>query len=149
MSVLRFRMATALADLAQGANFYILGIHEPDMAYFTDHTTRYPQSQGGQARQGYNQATLFWSELLVEEAAIIRGLIVAAEALTETGNGILYVTMPKNDGSSFSPGWIDISGVAIMPQWIPEQGTRGKVYSNITLSLNNVTVEAEPSTVVL
>jgi hypothetical protein len=145
---LNFRMATALADLAQGANFFVLGIREPTLAYFVDHVVRYSQSRGGQARQGYNQATLFWDELNPAEAAVIKAKIEAAEALTEPGNGTLYVTLPKNDASSHSPGWVDVSGVAVMPQWVPEQNSKGWIFSNVTLLLNNVTVETEPSSLV-
>lgn len=147
MTTLFYRMATTLADLEAGANFFLLGIREPTVANFVDHSVTYPQSEGGQARQGDNQATLFWNELVSDEAAAIREKIIAAEAITETGNGILYVTMPKNDASSYSPGWVDLSGVAVMPQWVPEQGTKGLIFANVTLLLKKVTVETEPSSV--
>lgn len=147
MTALFYRMATALADLETGANFFLLGIREPTVANFVDHSVTHFQSEGGQARQGDNQATLHWNELSSDEAAAIRERIIAAEALTETGNGVLYVTMPKNDGSSYSPGWVDLSGVAVMPQWVPEQDTKGMIYANVTLLLRKVTVETEPSSV--
>jgi hypothetical protein len=141
-------MASSLAGLVTGASFFVLDIPEPDLAYFSEYSITVPQARGGQARQGFQRAVLFWNELLVPAAAAIKEKIEAAEAVTEPGNGILYVTLPRNDASDRWPGWIDVSGVVIMPEWVPDPARRGLVFPSVTVQLNNVTIENEPSTVV-
>lgn len=140
-----WRMAISEAALAKGSNFFILELPEPDLAYVTNHSVVWPQAQGGQARQGYVIATLFWNELTAAGAYAIQSRITAAEVVTEPGNGVLWLTMQRNDASNIAPGWIDVSGVALMPEFAPEQSAQGLKYPNVTLTLNNVTIVNEPS----
>lgn len=141
----RFRLATSQAGLV-GANFFILGLPAPQVAFYNDHSATRPQAQGGMARHGYNNAQLLWTRLWVHEAAIIERAIETAEAAGGVGNGTLYLTLPK---TLASPVWIDISGIAIRPDWsnLVDPESEGRSYANVVLRLNNAAILNEPSTV--
>jgi hypothetical protein len=139
---LYYRIATSQAGLESGANFFIRGIPRPDLAPFADFTQRFPQSQGGQTRQGNSNSSLFWSRLHFDAAGVLRGLIEIAEA----GSGLLYFTLPRQDAKHSGVSWIDVSARPVMPEWTPLEEVLF-IYENVTLRLNNVTVLATPSTV--
>lgn len=142
-----YRIATSQAGLETG---YFVGRHlpTPDLVTFQPFSTRRPQSTGGQARQGYLSCSILWPRLDAGQAYIIQGLITAAEATGGSGNGTLYLTLPRADASAGGVNWVDVSGVAVMPQWETDQQTHGATYANVTLRLNNVVIESEPSTAV-
>lgn len=137
-----YRIALTQAGLESGANFFVRGLPRPDLPTFADFTERVPQSQGGEARQGYINGSLLWLRLDSGAAGVLRGLIEQAEA----GAGLLYLTVPRTDAKAIGPSWIDVSGIPIMPNWEGLQGSPF-VYENVVLRLNNVTVLATPSTV--
>lgn len=140
----RYRLALTLAGLATGANFFILQLPRPDLVTYADHSARFPAGRGGESRQGFDNLSILWNRLSASQAATVERYIRAAEVIGGQGNGTLYLTLPKaNAGGTV---WIDVSGVALMPEWTPE-GSEAGAYGNVLLRLNAVTVEAEPSTV--
>lgn len=145
MKTCLYRIASTLAGLETGY-FLALGLPMPDLPLFADFSTRRPQSTGGQARHGYDRASLFWNYLDSQQAYIIRALIDILETANGVGNATVYLTLPRTDGTKPGIGWIDVSGLAIMPEWTPVQRGHGVLYENVTLNLNDCTVEADPST---
>lgn len=139
----RFRLATSEAGLT---NFFILGLPRPQLAQFSDHSARRPQDQGGVARLGYNVASLLFVRLSLRQARAIDALILAAEATGGSGNGTLYLTLPKTLASNV---WIDVSGIAERPDWanLVDPDSDGRSYANVELRLNNATIVNDPSTV--
>jgi len=144
---LYYRIGTSAATLATGGNLFARGLPIPRQAIYNDHSGRRPMGQGGEGRHGYINASLLWDALTVDQASIIRALIATAETSSGNGNGTLWATIPKTTAQSSGIEWIDVSGIAIMPQWIPEERVHGLVYENVVLRLNDCTVEAEPSTI--
>lgn len=142
-----YRIAITLAGLEKGANFFLLGLPKPDQVSFNDHAVRRPQGGGGEGRHGHSNIRLLWLRFLAEQANVLRTLIEAAEVTGGQGNGTIYLTLPKTIATSAGVAWVDISGIAIMPPWETLASTDGLVYENVILRLNDVTVEAEPSTV--
>lgn len=137
-----YRIATTQAALEKGANFFVIGLPRPDLVTFADHSERVPQSQGGEARQGYINTSLLWLRLDSGQAGVLRGLIEAAEA----GAGLLYLTVPRTDAKHTGVSWVDVSGIPIMPNWESLQASPW-TYENVTLKLNAVVILATPSTV--
>lgn len=144
---LYYRIGLTLAGLEKGANFFVLGLPPPNLSTFQPDSVRQPGGQGGERRQGFIQVSLLWLELTLDQGFIIYDLITQAEATGGQGNGTLYMTVPRLDGSAGGVSWVDVSGVGVMPQFAVLQDTRGLLYENVVLRLNNVTVEASPSTV--
>lgn len=140
----RYRLALTLAGLATGANFFILGLPPPILPDYKDHSARFPAGRGGESRQGFDNLSLLWNRLSASQAATLERYIRAAEVIGGQGNGTLYLTLPKANAGGLV--WIDVSGVALMPEWTPE-GSEAGAYGNVLLRLNAVVVEAEPSTV--
>lgn len=141
----RFRIAGSEAGLA-GANFFIIGLPEPVAAIYNDHSATRSQGEGGLARHGYNLSTLLWTRLSLSQARILDTLIDTAEATAGKGNGVLFLTLPKTLAEGI---WIDVSGVAIRPDWanLVDPQSEGRSYANIRLDLNNSLIVNEPSTV--
>lgn len=139
-----YRIASTLAGLETGW-FLAWKLPLPDLAQFSDYSTRRPQSTGGQARHGYNRATLFWNYLTSEQAYIIRDMIDTLETANGIGAATLYLTLPRTDGTKPGGGYIDVSGLALMPEWSPVRDGHGILFENVELVLNNVTVETDPS----
>ena len=137
------RIATTEAGLATG-NFHVRGLPEPATIILVDHSVKQPQSTGGMARHGYHHASVIWERLTGTQANAIRALIETAEATYGQGNGTLWLTLPRTTGEESGLDLVDISGKAHMPDLQP--ATVG-LYTGVTLTINNVTVENEPSTV--
>lgn len=138
-----YRLSLTLSGLERGANFFILGLPPPTLPTYADHSARFAAGSGGESRQGYENLSLLWNSLSASQAATLRRIIEAAELIGGQGNGTLYLTLPRANAGA---GWIDVSGVALMPEWQPEGG-EAQGYANVLLRLNAVTVEADPSTV--
>lgn len=139
-----YRIATTEAGLTTGY-FVARGLPAPDLVQFADYANRRPQSTGGQARQGYTNCSLFWNRLTDLQANLIKELIDTVETSDGSGNGTLYLTLPRADAPGSGITWIDVSGIVIMPTWEATQNGHGQTYENVQLSLNNVTVENEPA----
>jgi hypothetical protein len=138
-----FRIATSEAGLPDG-HFFTRNLPEPLPPILTDYSVKSPQSTGGKSRQGYAKASVIWAIFTQSQANTLRRLVEAAEATGGEGNGTLWLTVPRTTGDSSGVDWVDISGIADMPDLQPEAVG---LYSNVTLTLNDVTIENEPSTV--
>lgn len=139
-----YRMGTSLAGLQ---HFFILGLPEPQQPFFRDHSVRQPQGLGGEGRHGYLVAMVMWESLNRIQGARVRAQIATVETASGIGNGVLYLTLPRADGSHSGQSWIDVSGRVAMPEFQSVPFGHGILYPNIVLKLNNVTVENDPSTV--
>lgn len=145
-SNLFYRMATTLAGLETGANFFILELPLP-FVDFQGYTTTRPQSLGGLARHGYRSCTLSWEQLNPVAAHAIDNIIKTNESTAGVGNAVIYVTVPLNDAFYDDVVFADLSGRAHLPRWNANGLAVGGSYESPSLVLNNVTVEAVPSTV--
>ena len=144
MSNLYYRIGPLEATLLP---FFARGLPAPTQAIYRNHTTRSPQGGGGEGRHGYNQAEILWDILTADQANIIEDLITTVEATAGQGNATLWLTLPQTDAEPGGASWIDISGIAIMPQWNPAPQSNGLLYENVILRLNNCTEQNIPSTV--
>lgn len=138
-----FRIATSLSGLATGW-FLSRNLPIPDDVIFVDHSATAPQSQGGQTRHGYSRVTLIWQALTGRQAHVLRALIETAEVTGGVGSGTLYLTFPRTHGQN-QGSWIDAHGIAIMPQFQPVTQGYGKLYQNVSFTVNDVVVDNDPS----
>lgn len=138
MNHLYFRLAISEAGLAKGYLF-TQGL-PPPQPDFKDHSVKVDQSDGGQARHGYQNVTLLWEVLTQAQGARLRQLV-------ESANGTIYATFPRGDGKSGGWNYIDVSGTPLIPDMAPaarpEAG--GWVYQNVQLVIRNLTIINEPA----
>ena len=147
LSTLYWRLALSFNGLDEGANCYILGLPLPDFAAFTNHSVRRPSNRGGQTRQGFAVATFTWNNALARTASILTDLITQAEASGGVGNGTVYFTTVDTNGVYPGNVYVDAHGIAHMPQYDPVEYAGGAAYNPVTLTVNNCTVDREPSNV--
>jgi hypothetical protein len=140
MNRLNARIASTEAGLATGS-FFAREMPQPQ-TFYSDHSSRASQGEGGQTRHGYGSVTLLWDTLTAAQARDLKAVIVAAEA---TASGLIYVTLARNNADNGQFDWIDISGYPIMPNFQAE-GIHGAVFRNIQLVVNNITIINDPST---
>lgn len=62
--------------------------------------------------------------------------------------GTVYATVDKADGTGSLNSFIDVSGVPVPLSWQVVSDARGVVYGSVTATINNITVTADPSSVV-
>jgi hypothetical protein len=137
-------MALTEAGLAKGF-LQSLGIPQPSNTYKA-YSSQLPQSTGGQKRTGYKNASWQWLLLTPTQANEICELVESALS----GDGVLYVTLPRANGENAGMDWIDAYGIPIYPEIVPiqETGANGRVIQSLTLRINNLTVVNEVSTAV-
>lgn len=138
-----WRIATSSAGLARG-NFFARGLPPPNTPIYKDYSEIVPQSQGGQAKQGYNRVDILWNELTAYQGFVLRSLVDAAI----TAGGTIHATIDKADGSDLNNAFIDISGQVWPLVLEPVSQSQGLVFQNVTLTINNITVTADPSTAI-
>lgn len=139
MGRLNARIATSEAGLAKGALF-ARGIPVPQM-FYRDHSSRSAQGEGGETLHGYKAVTLLWENLTASQAAALRDMIDTAQA---AANGLIYLTILRNDAANGNYDWIDVSGRPSMPEWNPAYD--GHVYAPVEMVVNNLTILNDPST---
>lgn len=123
-------------------NFFTLGLPPPSTPDYRDYAQKLPRSQGGLARQGYKNITLLWDEMDFTQFKTLTDIVEAAITA-----GALYATIDKADGTGLSNSFIDVHGIAQPVDHTVVSNGRGIVYQNVTLTLTNITVDADPSTV--
>lgn len=123
-------------------NFFALGLPPVNTPEYKDYSQKLPRSQGGLVRQGYKNITLLWDELDFLQFKTLTDIVEAAITA-----GALYATIDKADGTGLANSFIDVHGVAQPLDHTVVSNGRGVVYSNVTLVLTNITVDADPSTV--
>lgn len=144
--LLNFRMATSELLLEKGYLF-LRKVPTPNRSDYKDYSAKFEQSVGGQARHGYKNVTILWTNLDAYQTYQVKNMLNTVLA----GNEIVYLTIDRNNGDSMSYDWIDVSGY---PHQIdPEEdgdlvGSQGRAFRNIQLFVNNLTIINDPSTVV-
>lgn len=138
-----WRIATSSAGLARGA-FFARGLPPPNTPIYKDYSELVPQSQGGQTKQGYKRVDILWSELDYLQGKTLRGIVDAAIA----AGGTIYATIDRADGSKLANDFIDVSGVVYPLILEPVPLSQGRVYQNVTLTINNLTITNDPSTAI-
>jgi hypothetical protein len=131
---------SATSTLAR-KNLYALGLPPVNLGDYRTYSELVPQSQGGQARQGYINTRLLWDELDFLQLKTLTGIVDAAITA-----GAIYATVPKDDGAGLLNAFVDIHGIAIPLEYQPVSNARGVVYSNVVLAINAIVVDADPST---
>lgn len=128
---------------------YLLALHlpPPDLVQFTPFATRRPASQGGQSRQGYISCSILWNRMDSLQANTLYEIIAAIETTSGQGNATLWLTLPRADASAPGQNWVDVSGIVAMPGWETENQSNGRTYTNILMTVNDVTVQNEPSNI--
>lgn len=138
--LLYFRLSATSTLTRQ--NLFALGLPPVNLPDYKTYSELVPQSQGGQVRQGYINNRLLWDEL---DFLQFRTLTRITEAAITAG--LIYATVPKANGTALLNDFIDISGVPWPLEYQPVNNARGVVFQNVTLTINNVTVVSDPSTV--
>lgn len=123
-------------------NFFALGLPIPQTPIFKTYSALVPQSQGGQARQGYENVSILWSELTREQGFKLKALVETVL----TASTPLYMTVDFNDGTYLPGSFVDVSGTPYPVILEAAAWSQGLVYQNVTLFLNNVTVVNNPAT---
>lgn len=124
-------------------NLFALGLPPPNLPDYRTYTETLPQGQGGQTRQGYINIKILWDTLDYLQLRTLDRIVEAA--LTA---GTVYATVPKDDGSGLLNSFIDISGVPLPLEFEQVSNARGMVYSNVVLTINNITVTSDPSAII-
>lgn len=138
--VLYWRLS-ATSTLAR-QNLFALGLPPVNLPDYRTYSELVPQSQGSQVRQGYINTRLLWDDL---DFLQFRTLTRITEAAITAG--LIYATLPKGNGTALLNDFIDVSGVALPLEYQPVSNARGVMYANVTLTINNITVVSDPSTV--
>jgi hypothetical protein len=122
-----------------------IGIPKPSNQYKA-YQSQLPQSTGGQKRTGYKNDVWQWLLLTPTQANEVCELVESALS----GDGVLYVTLPRANGENAGMDWIDAYGVPSYPEIVPvqEPGVNGRVLQSMTLRINNITIVNEVSTAV-
>lgn len=124
-------------------HFFALGLPPVNTPDYKSYSERLPQGQGGQTRQGYKNVALLWDSL---DHIQMRTLTRIVEAAILAGS--IYATIDKADGTGLANSFIDCHGQPFPLEYTPISNARGVVYQNVTLRINNITVDADPSALV-
>jgi len=139
-----FRIALTEAGLETGF-IASLGLPRPNNTYKA-YSSQLPKSTGGQKRTGYKNDSWQWISLTPTQANEVCELVESALS----GDGVLYVTLPRANGENAGQDWIDAYGIPSYPEIVPiqEAGVNGRVLQSVTLRINNLTIVNEVSTAV-
>lgn len=139
--LLYWRIATTQGGLTKG-NFFVRGLPPPDLPDFSPYAQLVPQSQGGLSEQGYQNITILWNQMTYLQVKVLSDLIDAAT------NSILYATIDRAHGIKLLNDFVDLSGVVQPLQFDYVSQSRGTVFANVRLTITNITILANPSSVV-
>jgi len=134
-----WRLATSEAGLP-GGTFFALGLPPPDLPDFKPYSQLVPQSQGGQSEQGYQNITILWDSMDSLQVQTLSNIIAAAT------NNVLWATVDRAHGFGLND-FIDIQGIVRPLLFDPISKGRGVLFSNVRLTITNLTVENDPSNV--
>lgn len=136
------RLSLSEASLPNG---YIVHrkIQVPQVINYRGFSGLFSQSLGGNVGHGYKTVVFTWTNINHITSYRIKKFVDDAKS----GSGLLYATVPYNDGSTLSRVFIDISGV---PQIIDiaEAGNFSNVgvyFPSLELKLNAVTILNNPA----
>lgn len=143
MSICNIRLATTEAGLPNGFAVYSLGLPEPSLPLYADHSSKAVLASGGQALRGFQSTSILFSRLTFAQARTLRKLV--EDSLSST-DGLMYLTIDKGwNGSGLLGSWIDVKGVPHMPDLAPVGNTQAMIYDNVTLFVNNLTTVNDPA----
>lgn len=137
-----WRISSSSSGLARG-HLFALGLPPPNTVNYRSYSERLPQGQGGQTRQGYINISILWDALDFEQFRTLNRIVEAGI----TG-GIIYATVPRDDGSRLLNDFVDVSGIAHPLDYQPISNAMGVVMQSVTLVINNLTITASPSSVI-
>lgn len=113
------------------------GIPVPSLCPYKDYTTKSSRSEGGVSRHGYQNCPILWQTMTREQAAALKRFVTLA------GQGLLYLTIQRLDGTQPSYDWLDISGFPDLSDIAPTppMSFRGShLHQNVLLTMNNVSI---------
>jgi hypothetical protein len=139
--LLYWRIATTSGGLAAG-HFFARKLPPPSQPVYLDYSVKAPQSQGGLTRQGYDNIRLLWDEMDGLQLKTLRGLVEAGITA-----GALYLTIDRADGTGIVNDFIDVHGLPQPVEFQPVQNGRGMVFTNVTLMVNALVIDNDPSLV--
>lgn len=123
-------------------NFFLLGLPPPQTPVFETYSQLFPQSQGGQSRQGYTNATLLFEALDRYQAFVLNQIV---ETVLTAGTE-LYMTIDYTDGTYLPGTFADVRGTPAPLVLTPAANTQGIVYQNVELRLTNISIISVPAT---
>lgn len=137
--ILYWRLSATATLLHQ--NLYALGLPPVNLGDYRTYSELVPQSQGGQVRQGYINTRLLWDDLDFVQFRTLTRIVEAAITA-----GTIYATVAKGNGTGLLNDFIDISGVPLPLEYQPVSNARGVIFQNVTLTINAIVVNNDPST---
>lgn len=139
-----YRIAATEEGLERGY-FHLMGIPIDVKTQYKDYTIKSPQGSGWVAKHGYKNVELNWESLNPRQLNVLRSRV---ESALNSADRLLYMTIPRNDGTSPSmDDWIDISGKPdLRDPTVLDGRTSGVHLTNISLFLNDVEIVNDPAT---
>jgi hypothetical protein len=138
---LYWRISSTSALLSK-RHFFALGLPPVSLSDYKTFTQELPRSTGAISRQGYKNITLLWDELDFVQLKTLNGIVEASVT-----SGTIYATIDRAFGTKLANDFIDISGVPHSLTFSQMSNSRGVVYQNVTLVITNITITADPSSV--
>lgn len=142
----KLRFALSEAGLAKGY-LPVLKIPPPTQPIFRDHTVKGITLIGGTSLEGWAYYTMTWSRLDTVQFWKIRRLVelalgrVSPEPHESAGDGYLYFTMDRSNGTKPGLDFVDAKGVPQVPDPNNDSGIQRVVsHSNIVLVINAVEI---------
>lgn len=135
-----WRIATGLSGLARGF-FVALGLPPPDLPDFKPYTQLTPQSQGALSEQGYQNITILWDQMTGLQIRTLQNI------LDNATNNTVWATIDRAHGFGMVNDFVDISGIAQPLQYDNIPKARGVVFSNVRLTITNITIINDPSNI--
>lgn len=140
--IYKLRISLTEAGLSSGY-FYLHKIGIPSSVQLVPFAELVPVSDGGQSRHGFQSCQITWAN--PDQKTIYKIKKYMEDSLS--GTRLLFLTIPKNDGSTLGRSYIDVSGVVI-PFYGQESGNFGSpgvVFNGFTLTINNLVILNDPS----
>jgi hypothetical protein len=124
-------------------HFYCWGLPTPKLgnSLYREYTAKVPQAQGGESRQGYINFKLVFPPMNGQQIFILRYIIATA------AGGPIYLTIDRANGQGVDSDFIDVSGYPSMPNFDYGPGSAGKFFPGVELTVNNITIVADPSAI--
>lgn len=121
--------------------FFVMGLPMPNIYSFTLYATLLPAGLGGMAAMGKPTIKLYWSELTFLQFNTLSRIINTVLA----GDGVVYLTADRNDGSGFCNNWANVHGVTAPLDYTIRDDSRGVMYQNVILFVTDVVIDQYPA----
>lgn len=140
--LLYWRLSATSGGLARG-HFFARGLPPPGFTRFRSYSELAPQSQGGQARQGYQNLEVRWEFLDFSQLKTLGDIVEASL----TAGGTIYITFDRGDGTKLLNDFVDGNGIVLPLEYQEAGNSRGLGVQNVKMAINNVAITGDPSTV--